>query len=224
MAASQDSNHDGCEAFVSSFAEMTRSMEAQSRALARKVSLAQLLDSGSRDSDTEVDKENLRNGRANAARKSRAAVAVNEHVLDDLRSLDTILTDLERRAAAMRETIDNQRRSNATIKQLTQQTRRQTAQLAAACASLPEHLPFAASMNPAASESQNWSSPPPAGASAKVGEINASEVISSSRTVPVLELVRVPELEEVPRSTRARLTIAQVNAAVADIQKAIEKR
>ncbi|CAN0243275.1 unnamed protein product [Ectocarpus sp. 12 AP-2014] len=44
-----------------------------------------------------------------------------------------------------------------------------------------------------------------------------------SEVVPV-ELVTVGELNGVPRSTRGRLTIEQVNAAVTDIQKAIERR
>ncbi|CAM9472592.1 unnamed protein product [Hapterophycus canaliculatus] len=42
--------------------------------------------------------------------------------------------------------------------------------------------------------------------------------------VPVLELVTVAELNGVPRSTRARLTIEQINGAVAEIQKAVERR
>ena len=42
--------------------------------------------------------------------------------------------------------------------------------------------------------------------------------------VPVMELVTIGELEEVPRSTRSRLTIAHINAAVTEIQKAMEKR
>lgn len=217
---------DGCEAFVSSFAEMTRSMEAQCRSLARKVSLAQVLDDGRQDMDDITDKENIACDRASATRKSSAAAAVNEHVLDDLRSLDSILSDLERRAAAMRAAIDAQRRDNVILEQLARQTRRQTAQIATTCASLPQHLPFPAATAPP-EDPPSRSAPPPVAASAtrKGGNQKASRApISSPPTMPVLELVTVTELQEVPRSTRARLTIAQVNAAVSDIQKAMEKR
>lgn len=219
-------SRDGCEAFVSSFAEMTRSMEAQCRSLARKVSLAQLLDDGHQDMDDSTDKENTTRDRASAPKKSSAAAVVNEHVLDDLRSLDSILSDLERRAAAMRVAIDDQRRDNVILEQLARQTRRQTAQLATTCASLPKHLPFPAA-TAAPENPTSRSAPPPAAANAtrKGAEQKASRApISSPPTMPVLELVTVAELQEVPRSTRARLTIAQVNAAVSDIKKAMEKR
>lgn len=219
-------SHDGCEAFVSSFAEMTRSMEAQCRSLATKVSLAQVLDDGRQNMDDSTDKENTACDRASATRKSSAAAAVNEHVLDDLRSLDSIMSDLERRAAAMRASIDDQRRGNVILEQLARQTQRQTAQIATTCASLPEHLPFPAATAPP-EDPPSRSAPPPAAVNAtrKGGEQKASRApISSLPTMPVLELVTVTELQEVPRSTRARLTIAQVNAAVSDIKKAMEKR
>lgn len=47
---------------------------------------------------------------------------------------------------------------------------------------------------------------------------------SAVSEVPTVELVTVSELEGVARSTRGRLTVAVVNDAVAEIQKAIEKR
>ena len=46
------------EAFVTSFSDMTRLMVGQSKALARKVSLAQLLDDGDHDSDNTINRNN----------------------------------------------------------------------------------------------------------------------------------------------------------------------
>lgn len=291
------------EAFVTSFSDMTRLMVGQSRALARKVSLAQLLDDGdssNRNNDNSngtniSSKDNKENSLSNNSSSSRAATNTNtKHsglseqsntgsnnngaavlvgtnkarakVVQDLRSLDAIVLDLERRAASMRDAIDRQRRGNEAFRELSEATRQQTAQLAAACAALPEHLPHdgptataavaVASSARAGSDAERReppSSAAPAAATAAVGAVgarttavagaeaeaaeaaavataghndgHASRVAASSvPVVPVLELVTVGELEGVPRSTRSRLTIAHINAAVTEIQKAMERR
>ena len=297
------------EAFVTSFSDMTRLMVGQSRALARKVSLAQLLeDGGDHDGDTsnhkndnsdgnnsggKYNKENSRSNDSSSSRSSRVATNTNtkhsglsEHtdsssssnnnnnnnngaavpvgtnkarakVVQDLRSLDAIVLDLERRAASMRDAIDRQRRGNEAFRELSEATRRQTAQLAAACASLPEHLPYdgptataavaVATTARAGSDAERGDPPSsaPAASTAAVDAVgartttvvgataaaaghsdgHASRVAASALpVVPVLELVTVGELEGVPRSTRSRLTIAHINAAVTEIQKAMERR
>lgn len=279
------------EAFVTSFSDMTRLMVGQSRALARKVSLAQLLDDGdssnrnndnSNGTNSSSSKDNKENSLSNNGSSSRAATNTNtkhsglsEHnntgsnnngaavlvgtnkarakVVQDLRSLDAIVLDLERRAASMRDAIDRQRRGNEAFRELSEATRQQTAQLAAACAALPEHLPHdgptataaaaVASSARAGSDAERREPPssaaPAAATTAVAGEEaeaaaaaatghsdgHASRVAASAvPVVPVLELVTVGELEEVPRSTRSRLTIAHINAAVTEIQKAMERR
>lgn len=278
------------EAFVTSFSDMTRLMVGQSRALARKVSLAQLLDDGDHDdgdnsnrnndsssSGNNNSKDNKENSRSNnnsraTTRNNTATTNTNnkhsglsEHtdnsngaavlvgankarakVVQDLRSLDAIVLDLERRAASMRDAIDRQRRGNEAFRELSEATRRQTAQLAAACASLPEHLPHdgptATAVVAVAStaragtdaERREPSSSAAAPATPVIGAAaaaaghsdgHASRVAASALpVVPVLELVTVGELAGVARSTRGRLTIAHINAAVTEIQKAMEKR
>lgn len=281
------------EAFVTSFSDMTRLMVGQSRALARKVSLAQLLDdNGDHDSESNSNhadgngsskdnKENNRNGssRINAITRNTANTGLSEHtksnnisnsngaagvfvgankarakVVQDLRSLDAIVLDLERRAASMRDAIDLQRRGNEAFLELSEATRRQTAQLAAACASLPQHLPHAgptamagvASTARAGTDAERREPPSSATASAATAVVGARAVdvgvkaaatgknnsdgsafrvaASALPVVPVVELVTVGELEGVPRSTRARLTISHINAAVTEIQRAMERR
>ena len=278
------------EAFVTSFSDMTRLMVGQSKALARKVSLAQLLDDGDHDSDNTINRnnDNRSNGNSGSSRRdnrensrsssgNRAATnsGLSEHtdssnnrgpavlvgttkarakVVQDLRSLDAIVLDLERRAASMRDAIDRQRRGNEVFRELSEATRRQTAQLAAACASLPEHLPHdgptvtaavaVASTARSGTDAERREPPCSATATAAAGTAavcarttvgaaaeaghsdgHAFRVAASALpVVPVMELVTIGELEEVPRSTRSRLTIAHINAAVTEIQKAMEKR
>lgn len=264
------------EAFVASFAGMTRSMVAQSRALARKVSLAQLLDDTSSTNDhnntntnnkenRHINGINTTNGSVSSLRQDGAGAVVvgntnnnnsssnRETVLDNLRSLDAIVADLERRSAAVRDAIDREQRGNEAIQEMTETTKRRTIELAATCDALPQHLPHAAPPLPSASSASAAAAPnavpsgvgtiaesgvavsgtaatrtgrrglPPTAAFDEGG--NASRVATSGLpVVSVLELVTVGELEAVPRSTRARLTIAQVNGAVIDIQKAMERR
>ena len=59
------------EAFVTSFSDMTRLMVGQSKALARKVSLAQLLDDGDHDSDNTINRnnDNRSNGNSGSSRR-----------------------------------------------------------------------------------------------------------------------------------------------------------
>lgn len=242
------------EAFVASFSDMTRSMAGQTRALARKVSLAQLLDVNHSDNSSD-NKENSTIAAANHALPSHGngsrgvyGNTGNAHgkVLEDLRSLDSIVSDLERRTAVMRDAIESHRRGNAAIQEMSETARQRTAQLAAVCASLPEHLPHAAppvagkestgapaiastvsaSHTPADCINRRAHSAAASGLDATgAGEGQASRVAASTLpSVPVLELVTVAELDAVPRSTRARLTIAQMNAAVMEIQKAVERR
>lgn len=233
---------DAGEAFVDSFAGMTRSMVSQSRTLARKVSLAQLLDGSTGIADNAV-KENVGNinnsssnykGSGGGGSGSRAS-AVHKRAIEDLRSVDAIVLDLERAAAELRDAIERRRRGNDAIQQMSESTRQLNAQLAAACAALPEHLPHAA---PPAVVAPPVAPPRVTDVKAVVSGVGAAGenaavvgaksaarvAASSAATVPVLDLVTVGELEGVPRSTRARLTIAQVNAAVTEIQKSMERR
>lgn len=217
------------ESFVSSFADMTRSMMAQSRGLARKVSLAQLLEDANYTNRNGDDKEN-RNGATNAARNP-----LHGKVIKDLRSLEAIVSGLERRVAEMRDAIDQERRGNTATRGMSETTRQQTAQLAATSNSLPEHLPFPAP--PPTVEAASTAISGSIGPTKFVeSEISAQEdsaareehacrvAVSEVPAVPILDLVTMVELEKVPRSTRSRLTIAQVNGAVAEIQNTMERR
>lgn len=182
----------------------------------------------------------------------------NLEALRNLRDLSSIVSEVERRVAVLREAIDNRRRDNAARREMSDTARQQTAQLAGTLAALPEHLPHAAPNTtetttsckaaaatavaaaaagaPAAAVSGPRSTRsganrrrgevataavgPAGGGEIAAGRVSASDVSA----VPVLELVTVAELNGVPRSTRARLTIEQINAAVSEIQKAVEKR
>ncbi|CAM9210667.1 unnamed protein product, partial [Sphacelaria rigidula] len=129
------------EAFVESFANVTRSMLAQSKALARTVSLAQVL-------DTSIDKENVPGDSLNAAnhkyQQQSSGSAYRETVLNDLRSLDTIVAGLERRSAELRAAITLERAGIAEMKEMRESARQRNGDLAAVCERLPQHLPHAA--------------------------------------------------------------------------------
>ncbi|CAM9512062.1 unnamed protein product [Pylaiella littoralis] len=175
--------------------------------------------------------------------------------LRDLRDLSSIVSEVERRAAALREAIESHRRDNIARREMSETTRQQTAQLAATLSALPEHLPHAATPPPpppptaAAATSQKTAAaavavaaaaavPTAGGADSNAATVaypvvrsaggirrgEADAAASGLTEVPVLELVTVGELNGVPRSTRARLTIEQVNSAVTEIQKAVERR
>lgn len=237
------------EAFIESFSEMTRSMLAQSRALSRKVSLAQLLED-SCTTNTNTKSENTESASANAlgdqpatastrpqsglGAASANAGSAREKVLKDLRSLDTIVSELELRAAAAREAIDRERRGCSEIEELRAAARQRAEDIAAVCLALPQYLPHAAPPSPmpaalAAEQGGSSSTITTAGVvasrSAAVGAAaGTGEGKGTCRMVPMLELVTMAELEAVPKSTRVRLTIAQVNSAVTEIQKAMERR
>lgn len=172
--------------------------------------------------------------------------------LRDLRDLSSIVSEVERRAAALREVIESHRRDNIARREMSQTTRQQTAQLAATLSALPEHLPHAAApLQPKPTQKMVAAAAAAIAAAAAVttgGEADSSAAAAAAvacpatrsavgnrrsgadpaasnlTEVPVLELVTVGELNGVPRSTRARLTIEQVNAAVTEIQKAVERR
>ena len=186
-------------------------------------------------------------GGGTIARTNHAAV----EALRDLRDLNSIVSEVERRAAALRDAIDSHRRDNNARREMSETARRQTAQLAATLTALPAHLPHAAPTpaRPAAAAAVPATAVPatavsggagatatavdsgpatrfrgntaaPAAPAAGPGRVANSDL----REVPVMDLVTVGELQGVPRSTRARLTIEQVNGAVAEIQKAVERR
>lgn len=224
---------------------------AQSRSLSRKVSLAQLVDdSGSSVHHIETNKGNER-GSSDSGNLSGRGFA-REKVLKDLRSLETIVSALERRAASAREAIDCERRACAEMNELCAAANERAKDLLALYAALPQHLPCAEPPQPRSPQqpttatahastamkvdsnsTDNTSAPPrcPQTAVPTRGTNRETNTVCRTTTstaiasmVPTLELVTVAELEAVPRSTRARLTIAQVNSAVTEIQKAMEKR
>lgn len=261
-------------ALVVSVGNMTTSATNKLQDVSRKVTLASLLDDKSSsttttNSDKAIGKENsgvnnsassrdlagkkVFSERGNNSNTSTAASGHTNHVdleaLRDLRDLSSIVSEVERRAAALREAIDGHRRDNAARRAMSDATRQQTAQLAATLSALPEHLPHAAEAparetaamaNGAAAAAAAASTVPPArsgGGNRRIaakaaepaggggdGEPNASAGRTTMAEVDPVELVTVGELNGVPRSTRGRLTIEQVNAAVTDIQKAIERR
>eukprot|EP00752_Nemacystus_decipiens_P010314 g9189.t1 len=240
---------------------MTQSSTNKLRDISRKVTLARLLDDTTSTATTNTNTEDKENGTLtinaggpnavlserssnSSSNIGRTAVRTNHGAIEalrDLRDLSSIVSDIERRAATLREEIDAHRRDNEARREMSETTRQQTAQLAATLLALPEHLPHAAPQAataaatssaatgadktaPAAAESgpvtRSRGNAAAAGAGAEAGRVAASDLPE----VPVLGLVTVGELEGVPRSTRARLTIEQVNAAVAEIQKAVERR
>lgn len=251
------------EALVVSIGEMTKSSTNKLRDISRKVTLARLLDDGSNNHANHINTNNTNNDKENGTHTTNAAgqtAALSERssnssnvgrtttlrtnhgaveALRDLRDLSSIVSEIERRAATLRDAIDTHRRDNEARREMSKTTRRQTAQLAATVLALPEHLPHAApqpataaTAAPAAATGADRTAPAAdsgpetrsrgntAAAGAEAGRVATSD----SPEVPVLELVTVGELEGVPRSTRARLTIEQVNGAVAEIQKAVERR
>lgn len=248
------------EALVSSIGDMTQSSTNKLRGISRKVTLARLLDDrASNTSNTENAAEDKENGthnikaagqhaglsersNNNGSNIGRTTLRTNhgaDEALRDLRDLSSIVSEIERRAATLRDAIDTHRRDNEARRGMSETTRQQTAQLAATLLALPAHLPHpapqpgtvtaasaaatgadrtaasAADSGPVARSRGNT-----AAAGAEAGRVATSDLPE----VPVLELVTVGELEGVPRSTRARLTIEQVNGAVAEIQKAVERR
>lgn len=202
--------------------------------------------------------------------------AYREAVLNDLRSLDTIVVDLERRAAELRAAITLERAGIAEVKEMRESARQRNGDLAAVCERLPQHLPHAAAplLLPSSSRSSTVNSmaehtngatstnsrshhrsgsgdvspdPTADGAAGATDDRHAEDdqvtmkndggnrdggggggacrvAPSAVSEVPTVELVTVSELEGVARSTRGRLTLAVVNDAVSEIQKAIEKR
>lgn len=254
------------EALVASIGEMTQSSTNKLIDISRKVTLARLLDDTTSNTNTNANANNENtDGKENGTLTINAAgqnavlsersnntssssggsnigrtTARTNHgaveALRDLRDLSTIVSEIERRAATLRDAIDTHRRDNEARREMSETTRQQTAQLAATLLALPEHLPHAApqpaSSAATATSSADRTAPSaesgpvarsrgnPAAAGAEAGRVATSDLPE----VPVLELVTVGELEGVPRSTRARLTIEQVNAAVAEIQKAVERR
>ncbi len=263
------------EVMVASIGEMTQSTSTKVRDLSRKVTLARLLDdTTSNTDDTTIDgKENgshttivatkkevfsERSGNNNSSSGSNAGGTVlrTNHAaveaLRNLRDLNNIVSEIERRSAALRDAIDTHRRENSARREKAKTARQQTAQLAATLSALPAHLPHAApapeapapaaaaaaatataaaaaaaaagaGATPAAADSgpaARSRGNPAAAAAATAGRVATSDVPE----VPVMDLVTVGELQGVPRSTRARLTIDQVNGAVAEIQKAVERR
>lgn len=276
-------------ALVAAIAGMTDSSKNKLRDVARKATLARLLDDGSSASSTNndgghtTDKENSSRGSAvgrglsssntghvfsersninnkhndNSTSSTGAAGTHTNHVnleaLRNLRDLCSIVSEVERRMAVLRDTIDSHRRDNAARREMSEITRQQTAQLAATLAALPEHLPHAAPTKTAAAygadataataaarsgasvavsapaytrtgANRRGANPAAVGGSAGGGGMTGRVSASDLPGVPVLELVTVAELNGVPRSTRARLTIEQINGAVAEIQKAVERR
>eukprot|EP00903_Cladosiphon_okamuranus_P010352 g9795.t1 len=251
------------EALVASVGEMAQSSTNKLRDISRKVTLVRLLDDTTSNTNNQnpddKDKENgtrtintadhkivlsERSSSNNSSRNtSRTTVVRANHgtveALRDLRDLSSIVSEIERRAATLRNAIDTHRRDNEARREMSETTLQQTAQLAATLLALPEHLPHAApqpataSAPSAAVGAQRTAPAADSGlatcsrgnmastaAGAEVGLVATSDLPE----VPVLELVTVGELEGVPRSTRARLTIEQVNAAVAEIQRTIERR
>lgn len=249
------------EALVASIGEMTQSSTIKLRDISRKVTLARLLDdttstSTNTNQESTDDKENgtltITTAGQNAVLSERSNNSTNSNIgrttvrtnhgaveaLRDLRDLSSIVSEIERRAATLRDAIDTHRRDNEARREMSETTRQQTAQLAATLLALPEHLPHAAPQPATATATSSAAAgadrtapsaePGPVtrsrgntgAAGAEVGRVAPSDLPE----VPVLELVTVGELEGVPRSTRARLTIEQVNAAVAEIQKAVERR
>lgn len=258
------------EALVASIGELTQSSTNKLRDISRKVTLARLLDdscstsSNTADNTTgngnTADKENgthtinivgqnsilaeRSNNSSSSSNTGRTTTVRTNHgateALRDLRDLSSIVSEIERRAATLRDAIDSHRRDNEARREMSETTRQQTAQLAATLLALPEHLPHSAPppattiatqtsavaatgaerSGPAADSGPTTRSRGTTAAAAEAGRVAAAD----APDVPVLELVTVGELESVPRSTRARLTIEQVNAAVAEIQKAIERR
>lgn len=131
------------------------------------------------------------------------------------------------------------------MKDIRETARQRTDDLVALCERLPQHLPHAAPSAPFALSSSSavpttmdasshcgggGCTDPPATAPSQTdhdngGSSGACRVAPAALSVvPTVELVTVSELERVARSTRGRLTIAVVNDAVTEIQKAIERR
>lgn len=198
---------------------------------------------------------------ASATANNHAGSAYREKVLNDLRSLATIVADLERRAAQVRATVNQERAGIEEMKEMRVAAKQRADDLAAACRHLPQHLPHATPASPFPSPSPSSTivattitttktatnandSHASDGRGTARGGHGDEKVISchlddncgggdggayrvapaSSAVVPTVELVTVSELEIVARSTRGRLTIAMVNDAVTEIQKAVEKR
>lgn len=177
--------------------------------------------------------------------QSRSVSAYRETVLNDLRSLDTIVAGLERRAAELRATITRERERVAEMKDMRETARQRTDDLAALCERLPQHLPHAApsaplplpnsSAVPTTTDANshcggggclNPTAAAPAESDHDSGRGGGACRVAPSApsAVPTVELVTVSELEGVARSTRGRLSIAVINDAVTEIQKAIERR
>ncbi|CAM9771501.1 unnamed protein product, partial [Ectocarpus sp. 13 AM-2016] len=98
-------------------------------------------DLASRKVFSERGNNNNDNNNSNTARGAGHTNHGDLEALRDLRDLSSIVSEVERRAAALREAIDAHRRDNEARRAMSDATRQQTAQLAATLSALPEHLP-----------------------------------------------------------------------------------
>lgn len=213
------------EILIQSFAALVRNLAVDSKEVGRLISLVPLVENAE-SSDIATD----------ATLKSQPHTSV----LADLTSLDRIVEQLERKMDALRENVAAQKSGADDLEELLGQADAQAEGLKYMMAHLPKHLPGDVK---AVAKAQPVSAtitvePPP-----RIKRITSSAAATPSRTrtqavvktpartqaatrtegglsEPLLDLVTAGELEKVPKTTKGRLQLEQINAAITEVRAA----
>jgi Spindle and kinetochore-associated protein 1 len=186
---------------VHSFTHLVRTLDAENREATRMLCLAPVIQAAA----------------AAAATKSGTAAqtsavqpsAADCKVLSDLQSLTAVVDELERRTQNLRQSIDEQRSTADSLESMLQQAHAQSAELEHMTAHLPKHLPGDAQARAPACE-------PPTDKRATTSQ--SVSAAAARAAMPVVKLVTAAELDSVPKTTRGRVQLEQINAAIAELQ------
>ena len=187
---------------VHSFTHLVRTLDAENREATRMLCLAPVIQAAAA---------------AAAATKSGTAAqtsavqpsAADCKVLSDLQSLTAVVDELERRTQNLRQSIDEQRSTADSLESMLQQAHAQSAELEHMTAHLPKHLPGDAQARAPACE-------PPTDKRATTSQ--SVSAAAARAAMPVVKLVTAAELDSVPKTTRGRVQLEQINAAIAELQ------
>ncbi|CAM9098670.1 unnamed protein product [Discosporangium mesarthrocarpum] len=184
-----DHEINGAEAVVSSFGDHLRMIARQSQKLSRLVSLSALHSMTDKENSTSTNGQDPARGRK---------------VLDQIVSLESIVSDMEEKITAARCTVDEERLHLVETEEMLEDAVYLGKDIQKMLLNLPKHLP------------NDRITPDTAGA------MDAAQVGPSG--VPSIELVTVAEFDGVPKATRGRLNLEQVNSAIQEIQAVAERR
>ncbi|CAM9523585.1 unnamed protein product [Choristocarpus tenellus] len=200
---------ESAEALAVAFGDMVRTLSSQSQKLSRLALLSNLLDEG------RTEKSSMPHAYGPARAK----------VLDQMRSLDAIVADLTRKLAMAREFVDDERRALVELEEMSKDAFTLNSDLQAMLSCLPKHLPGdSVSVEVVRVASDGTHRVGQVGNQSKVPVEASTESHAVATGLPEMELVTLGELERVPKTTRGRLSLEQVNAAIVEIQTTIERR